>query len=80
MREAQEISEQDNPLQESYNEKIRVVNGGPIGGTEGGLRADIFDHDDPEYDEMPCICDLPDHAQDILLDEIMQQDKDILNA
>jgi len=29
---------------------------------------------------MPCICDLPEHAQDILLDEIMQQDKDILNA
>ena len=80
MRETQEISEQDNPLQESYNEKIRVANGGSIAGTEGGLRADIFDHDDPEYDEMPCICDLPEHAQDILLDEIMQQDKDILNA
>ena len=80
MREAQEISEQDNPLQESYDEKIRVVNGGPIRGTEGGLRADIFDHDDPEYDEMPCICDLPDHAQDILFDEIEQQDKEILNA
>jgi len=80
MSEAQKVSEQGNPLQESYNEKIRVANGGSIAGTEGGLRADIFDHDDPEYDEMPCICDLPEHAQDILLDEIMQQDKDILNA
>jgi hypothetical protein len=29
---------------------------------------------------MPCICDLPDHAQDILFDELEQQDKDILNA
>ena len=80
MSEAQKVSEQGNPLQESYNEKIRVVNGGPIVGTEGGLRADIFDHDDPEYDDIPCICDLPDHAQDILFDEIEQQDKNILNA
>ena len=80
MSEAQKLFEQSNSLQESYNEKVRVANGGPIRGTEGGLRADIFDHDDPEYDEMPCICDLPDHAQDILFDEIMQQDKDIMNA
>ena len=80
MSEAQKVFEQSNSLQESYNEKIRVANGGPIRGTEGGLRADIFDHDDPEYDEMPCICDLPDHAQDILFDELEQQDKDILNA
>ena len=80
MSEAQKLFEQSNSLQESYNEKIRVVNGGPIEGIEGGLRADIFDHDDPEYDDIPCICDLPDHVQDILFDELEQQDKDILNA
>jgi len=80
MRKTKEVPEQSNPVSESSYEKIRIANGGTIRGTEGGLRADMFEHDDPDYDEMPCICDLPDHAQDILYDEIEQQDKDILNA
>ena len=80
MRKAQKVSEQSNPIQEPINEKVRIATGGPIRGTEGGLCADMFEHDDTDYDEMPCICDLPDHAQDILYDEIEQQDKDILNA
>ena len=80
MRKAQKVSEQSNPIQEPINEKVRIATGGPIRGTEGGLRADMFEHDDPDYDESPCICDLPDHAQDILYDELEQQGQDILNA
>jgi len=34
----------------------------------------MFEHDDPEFDEAPCICDLPDHAQDIIISEIEQED------
>tara|TARA_R110000751_G_scaffold156957_1_gene262382 strand:+ start:1907 stop:2146 length:240 start_codon:yes stop_codon:yes gene_type:complete len=79
MRQAEKIPEQSNSISESNDQKVRVAYGGPIRGTEGGLRADMFEHDNPEYDEAPCICDLPDHAQDILYDEI-QNDEEILNA
>ena len=74
MSEKERVSEQEDSLQESLNQKIRVSEGGPIQGTEGGLRLDMFDHDDPEFDEAPCICDLPDHAQDIIISEIEQED------
>ena len=74
MSESQRIPEQEDSFQESLNQKIRVSEGGPIPGTEGGLRLDMFDHDDPEFDEAPCICDLPDHVQDIILHEIEQED------
>ena len=79
MRETQEIPQQANPLQESTIEKIRVANGGSIRGTEGGLRADLFEHDDPIVDEAPCLCDLPDLAQDILYEEREVEDS-ILDA
>ena len=52
MRKAQKISEQSNSIQEPIDEKVRIANGGPIRGTEGGLRADIFEHDDPDYDAL----------------------------
>ena len=74
MSEKERVSEQEDSFQESLNQKIRVSQGGPIPGTEGGLRLDMFDHDDPEFDEAPCICDLPDHAQDIIISEIEQED------
>jgi len=74
MSEKERVSEQEDSIQESLNQKIRVSEGGPIPGTEGGLRLDMFDHDDPEFDEAPCICDLPDHAQDIIMNEIEQED------
>ena len=74
MSEKERVSEQEDSFQESLNQKIRVSQGGPIQGTEGGLRFDMFDHDDPEFDEAPCICDLPDHAQDIIISEIEQED------
>ena len=74
MPESKRLSEQEDSFQESLNQKIRVSEGGPIPGTEGGLRLDMFEHDDPEFDEAPCICDLPDHAQDIIWQDIEQED------
>ena len=74
MSEKERVSEQEDSLQESRHQKIRVSEGGPIQGTEGGLRLDMFEHDDPEFDEAPCICDLPDHAQDIIWQDIDQED------
>ena len=73
MSKTQRLPEQEDSFQESYNEKIRVVNGGRIRGVEGSLRADLFDHDvNSEYDfsEYECpICELPEHAQEIIIQE-----------
>ena len=44
-----------------------MLDGGPVLGKEGGLRVDMFTHDDP--DDLQCICDLPTHAQDIIIGE-----------
>ena len=74
MSEKERVSEQEDSIQESLNQKIRVSEGGPIPGAEGGLRLDMFEHDDPEFDEAPCLCDLPDHAQDIIWQDIEQED------
>ena len=78
MSEEKRLPEQEDSLQELYNEKIRVVNGGRISGVEGGLRADLFDHDvNSEYDfsEYDCpVCELPDHAQDEIIHDIEQED------
>ena len=45
-----------------------IIEGGSVRGKEGGLRLDMFEHDDPE--DLPCICDLPAHAQDIIMSEV----------
>ena len=71
MSETQRISKQQDPISESQREKIRVGKGGIIEGVERGLRLDMFDHDDPEVDEVPCLCDLPEHAQDIIMQEFV---------
>ena len=44
-----------------------VLDGGAVQGKEGGLRMDMFSHDDP--DDLPCLCDLPAHDQDIIISE-----------
>ena len=44
-----------------------IIEGGSVKGKEGGLRLDMFEHDDPE--DLQCICDLPVHAQDIIMGE-----------
>ena len=74
MSETERLSEQEDSFQESIDQRIRVTKGGSIGGAEGGLRLDMFDHDDPEVDEIPCICDLPKHAQDIIMEEFVVED------
>ena len=52
-------------------EKQKIIDnfleGGALPGKEGGLRVDMFEHDDP--DDLPCICDLPAGAQDIIMGE-----------
>ena len=45
-----------------------VIDGGAVQGKEGGLRMDMFEHDDP--DDLQCLCDLPYAAQEIIYDEI----------
>ena len=45
-----------------------IIEGGSVRGKEGRLRVDMFEHDDPE--DLPCICDLPVHAQDIIMGEV----------
>tara|TARA_R110000823_G_scaffold16088_1_gene51641 strand:+ start:1472 stop:1639 length:168 start_codon:yes stop_codon:yes gene_type:complete len=45
-----------------------VIEGGALGGKEGGLRVDMFEHDNP--DDLQCLCDLPYAAQEIIHDEI----------
>ena len=78
MSEKERVPEQEDSLQESDNEKIRVAEGGRISGAEGSLRADLFDHDvNSEYDfsEYDCpVCELPEHAQDIIWQDIEQDD------
>tara|TARA_R100001082_G_C4361522_1_gene159598 strand:+ start:1177 stop:1422 length:246 start_codon:yes stop_codon:yes gene_type:complete len=74
MQEPQRYIEQDDSLQESRDQKLRVKNGGRIEGTEGGLRVDVFDHDaNSEYDfsEHDClVCELPENAQEYIISDI----------
>ena len=74
MSKAPRYIEQDDSLQESIDQKLRVRNGGRIEGSEGGLRIDVFDHDEnSEYDfsdyECP-VCELPEHAQNHIIEDI----------
>ena len=61
-------SEEIEPLSEEEQIALdTIIEGGSVEGKEGGLRVDMFDHDDP--DDLPCICDLPAGAQDIIMGE-----------
>ena len=84
MRETQRIFESGNSVQGygSGQEDVRQIKlerfnnesieGGTLQGVEGGLRYDLFDHDDPE--DLSCICDLPQHSQDLLWNDIDQSE------
>jgi hypothetical protein len=77
MQEEKRYVEQDGSVQQGGQEvedteedRIllnTVLDGGAVQGKEGGLRMDMFSHDDP--DDLPCLCDLPAHAQDIIISE-----------
>ena len=68
MRKKERYIEQDDSLQEQRDQALRIKDGGSIEGVEGGLRLDVFDHDDPE--DIQCICDLPENAQDYIIQDI----------
>ena len=77
MSEETRYIKQDGPVQQGGQtaeeiEKEKILNnfleGGSLQGKEGGLRVDMFEHDDP--DDLPCLCDLPYAAQEIIWDEI----------
>ena len=80
MSKAPRYIEQDDSLQESIDQKLRVRNGGRIEGSEGGLRIDVFDHDEnSEYDfsESDCtVCELPEHAQNNIISDIEYEEND----
>ena len=77
MQEKTRYIEQDDSIQQGRQELEdieedmilfnTVIDGGAVKGKEGGLRMDMFEHDDP--DDLPCLCDLPVHAQDIIISE-----------
>ena len=77
MQEEKRYVEQNGSVQQGGQEPVdteedkiilgTVIEGGALGGKEGGLRVDMFTHDDP--DDLQCICDLPAHAQDIIISE-----------
>jgi len=69
MPEEERLLESSDSLQESREQALRTLNGGVIEGAERGLRIDLFEHDDPE-EELPCLCDLPEHAQDLIIEDI----------
>ena len=55
-------------------------NGGKIRTVEGGMRVDIFDHDEnSEYDfsEHDCsLCELPEHSQNHIIEDIQYAETD----
>ena len=77
MQEETRYIEQNGAVQQGRQEPVdseedivllkTVLEGGVVQGKEGGLRMDMFEHDDP--DDLPCLCDLPVHAQDIIISE-----------
>ena len=77
MQEETRYIEQNGAVQQGGQEPVdseedvvllkTVLEGGVVQGKEGGLRMDMFEHDDP--DDLPCLCDLPTHAQDIIISE-----------
>jgi len=69
MPEEERLLESSDSLQESREQALRTLNGGVIEGAERGLRIDLFEHDDPD-EELPCLCDLPEHAQDLIIEDI----------
>ena len=64
---------------EFVQEKKSATNGGRIREVEGGMRIDMFDHDEnSEYDftEDDCsFCELPEHAQNHIIEDIESREQ-----
>ncbi len=75
MQEKKSVTEQDDTLQEIAR------GGGRISGKEGGLRLDVFKHDEIAYSngtdfstEDCAVCELPEIAQRYIVEDIEYED------
>jgi len=75
MQEKKSITKQDDTLQ-----KI-ARGGGRISGKEGGLRLDVFKHDEiaytngTDFSEEDCsVCELPENSQRYIIEDIEYED------
>ena len=75
MQEKKRIAEQEDSLQEIAR------GGGRISGKEGGLRLDVFKHDEIAYEngtdfsEEDCaVCELPENSQRYIIEYIEYED------
>ena len=75
MQEKKRIAKQDDSLQEIAR------GGGRISGKEGGLRLDVFKHDEIAYSngtdfstEDCAVCELPETAQRYIVEDIEYED------
>jgi len=74
MQEKERNSQPIDSLQRDSESEVVIRNGGAIAGSEGGLRLDIFEHDENseiDFTEDTCsICELPEHAQNLIIEDI----------
>jgi len=75
MQEKKSVTKQDDTLQEIAR------GGGRISGKEGGLRLDVFKHDEIAYTngtdfstEDCAVCELPENAQRYIVEDIEYED------
>ncbi len=75
MQEKKSVTKQDDTLQEIAR------GGGRISGKEGGLRLDVFKHDEIAYSngkdfstEDCAVCELPENAQRYIVEDIEYED------
>ena len=75
MQEKKSVTKQDDTLQEIAR------GGGRISGKEGGLRLDVFKHDEIAYSngkdfstEDCAVCELPETAQRYIVEDIEYED------
>tara|TARA_R100001463_G_scaffold27562_1_gene63809 strand:- start:5549 stop:5788 length:240 start_codon:yes stop_codon:yes gene_type:complete len=75
MQEKKSVTKQDDTLQEIAR------GGGRISGKEGGLRLDVFKHDEIAYTngtdfstEDCTVCELPENAQRYIVEDIEYED------
>jgi len=75
MQKKKSVTEQDDTLQEIAR------GGGRISGKEGGLRLDVFKHDEIAYTngtdfstEDCAVCELPENAQRYIVEDIEYED------
>ena len=70
------MSEYRDPDEDNYQAIGEAFDGGRLAGVEGGLRHDVFNHDqNSEYDfsdDNCVICELPEKTQDLIINDLEQ--------